>query len=194
MILDTKVMKLFPTEFGRYVLDLDHDAITKYTIEFVQTIDSYTTYHDKKLNQAWLKGHSEVRKLHKDIIDASYDYCKNTNRDMKDPFVYMWASVYHQGKAHGAHIHRKSLISGTYYPTDDKSHARISFDSPLLPLSMHDTKGEKSFIQSFKPKAGDMLMWPSFLTHRVFEQGPTDKPRVAISFNVDCRKIQNDRT
>ena len=56
---------------------------------------------------------------------------------------------------------------------------------------MHDrfTKDKTSF--DYKPNAGDMIMWPSWLFHRVDPQKATKIPRIAISFNLDYGRFHD---
>ena len=187
MIEDQKMLELFPVDFSRIVLNLDHDAINNYCIEFVKGIDNYTTYHDLETNDKWMQGLDELRLLEEDITEACKVWCNNTGRRFTNPCLVMWASVYNDGKGHGAHIHRRSLVSGTYYPAGDKEHSSIQFESPWLPYGMHDNIDEKRLRKAFKPKKGDMYLWPSFVQHRVWEQNTCPNPRVAISFNMDDR-------
>ena len=189
MIKDIKIRPIFPVDFGRVVLDVDHDKICEYTIDFISQTDVYTTYHDSDVNQKWRDGLPELKKLEDDITEASHSFAKSTGRTLKgETLLTMWASVYNNGKGHGAHIHRRAMISGTYYPTDHESHSKIIFESPYLAQTMHDTIDESLLSESIKPKKGDMLLWPSWLQHRVVEQVKTNTPRVAISWNMDSRR------
>ena len=56
---------------------------------------------------------------------------------------------------------------------------------------MHDTLPFKESTYPYKPNAGDMLLWPSWLDHRVNPQVKTDNPRIAISFNLDYAKYHD---
>ena len=188
MVKDIKVSPVFPVDMGRVVLELDHDKITEYTIDFINSIDKYTTYHDKDINKQWRDGLQELERLEKDIEESCREFAKKTDRTFGEALITMWASVYNDGKGHGAHIHRRALISGTYYPTEHESHSRILFDAPWESLTMHDSIKEERLRHDYKPKKGDMLMWPSWLQHRVQEQVKTDNPRVAISWNLDNKR------
>lgn len=189
MINDIKMREIFPVDFARVVLDVDHKKILNYTLKFVEGIDHYTTYHDPDTNKEWRNGLPELDVLAEDITEAAREFCKRSGRKMRsDTLLTMWASVYNDGKGHGAHIHRRSLLSGTYYPIGTEQHSRIIFESPYQFHTMHDNIDEDRLTESFKPKEGDMLMWPSWLQHRVQEQTITSQSRVAISWNIDSRR------
>ncbi len=52
MIVDVKYLELFPVLIQRVVLDLDHEAITKPTLEHKDKYwKSYSNYHDPEINK-----------------------------------------------------------------------------------------------------------------------------------------------
>ena len=53
MILDQKLIDMFPVTVNRVVLDLDHKAIAEYTLQHEKEHNwsRYTTFHDMKLNE-----------------------------------------------------------------------------------------------------------------------------------------------
>jgi uncharacterized protein (TIGR02466 family) len=194
MILDVAHRQIFPTEMARIVTDLDHKAIEQHTIDFISTHDKYTTYHNKEANDEWQQ-HPEIQKLLVDIVDSTDRYLVKTKRKpfKEDPWVFIWANVYTEGVEHGSHNHPRSLVSGTYYANEHESYSSIQFDSPLAPLKMHDTQDFNSNSYGIKPKTGDMLLWPSWLHHRVPQQRACEIPRVSISFNVDYNEKQRTK-
>ena len=94
MINDIKMREIFPVDFARVVLDVDHDKILNYTLKFVEGIDHYTTYHDADTNKEWRNGLPELDVLAEDITEAAKEFCKRSGRKMKsDTLLTMWASV-----------------------------------------------------------------------------------------------------
>ena len=190
MISDITHIGLFRVDFLRIVLDIDHKAIAEYTLEHSKKWGSYTTYHNHKINDDWIAGLPDREKFEQDIYEAADQFTKRTDRrkideSMGGKFLKYWCSVYNEHDQHGAHNHPNSLIAGTYYPQTSEESSSISFDSPWTSHVMHDrfTKDKTSF--DYKPNAGDMIMWPSWLFHRVDPQKATKIPRIAISFNLD---------
>ena len=196
-IQDIKHIGLFRVDFMRYVLDLDHKAIAEYTIEHSKTWDRYTTYHDRKLNDRWQSGIPGRAELEKTLEDAGNEFVKRTERrpfegqPQGGQYLFYWASVYKKGNHHGTHNHPNSLIAGTYYAQAGKDAAPILLESPWSTMVMHDTlPGEKSSFR-VKPQSGDMLMWPSWVMHRVDVQ-TSDDERVVISFNFDYGRYHTE--
>jgi len=187
-LVDIKEVDLFPVNILRVVTGLDHKAITEYTLEHRKKWDRYTTYHDKPLNLEWQAGLPDKEKLDKAIIDVGHEFVKRTGRKPfnEPPFMYYWASVYDEGDQHGSHNHPNSLIAGTYYPAASRDSSSITLEAPWKSHTMHDNVGGGVF--NYKPAPGDMLVWPSWLDHRVQAQVKSDNPRIAISFNLDYHK------
>ncbi|MBC7768052.1 MAG: hypothetical protein H7124_04645 [Phycisphaerales bacterium] len=100
----------------------------------------------------------------------------------------IWINVLEPGGAHSGHIHPHSVLSGTYYVETPPGASALKLEDPRLPLMMSAPprredapESERSFIY-LQPKAGDVLMWESFVRHEV-PPNNAKKPRVSISFN-----------
>ena len=192
MIKDVAHRKLFPTEIMRVVTELDHKAIEQHTINFMKGLPRFTTYHDVEANVEYIK-HPEIQKLLVDISDASDQYLVATNRRpfKEEPWIFLWGNVYDENVEHGSHNHPRSIISGTYYANQHETFSSILFDSPLVNMKMHDTQHFDSNQYGVKPVAGDMLLWPSWLFHRVPQQQKGyEVPRVSLSFNLDYNYLR----
>jgi len=190
-LVDVKELNLFPVDVLRIVTDLDNEAITEYTLAHRDKWDLYTTYHDQKLNKDWQLGLPDRARLESALIDAAHEFVKRTGRRKFDerPFLYYWCSVYDEGDQHGSHNHPNSLIAGTYYPSVGARSSSIILEAPWKSHIMHDSAPLGIF--AYRPQPGDMLLWPSWLDHRVPVQGKSDTRRVAISFNLDYNKYHD---
>ena len=186
MIVDTKYTDLFAVKISRVVLDLDHEAIAEYTIDHQKNYPwgRYTTFHDPKCNNDWRANLPDKDKLDEALKQAGKDLCAATKRkELDDPYLWYWVSIYDENDDHGSHNHPGSLLSGTYWPSCDETSSPILLTSPTQTYQMHDRLPNQDFI--YQPQPGDMLMWPSWVEHRVHKQKKPNKPRIAISFNLD---------
>jgi uncharacterized protein (TIGR02466 family) len=100
----------------------------------------------------------------------------------------LWINVLEPGGAHSGHIHPHSVLSGTYYVDVPPGASALKLEDPRLPLMMaaptrseDAPEAERTFIY-VTPKAGDVLMWESFVRHEVPANG-AKRARVSISFN-----------
>ena len=186
IIVDTKYTDLFAVKISRVVLDLDHEAIAEYTIDHQKNYPwgRYTTFHDPKCNNDWRANLPDKDKLDEALKQAGKDLCAATKRkELDDPYLWYWVSIYDENDDHGSHNHPGSLLSGTYWPSCDETSSPILLTSPTQTYQMHDRLPNQDFI--YQPQPGDMLMWPSWVEHRVHKQKKPNKPRIAISFNLD---------
>ena len=100
----------------------------------------------------------------------------------------MWVNLLAPGGSHTGHIHPHCVLSGTYYVTVPDGASAIRFEDPRLPQMMaapllrEDCDPERRRFVSIDPKAGDFLMWESWLRHEVPVNRANDA-RVSVSFN-----------
>lgn len=193
MITDIKHMGKFHVDFMRIVLDLPHEEIAKYTIDFIENnVDRYTTYHDKEANKKWQEGLPQREDFENDLSKLATEFTVRTKRkELRNPFLFYWASVYKAGDQHGSHNHPNSLIAGTYYPQVSKESSSIMFEAPWGSHIMHDSIDFAESVWDYKPNTGDAMLWPSWINHRVPVQPESDTLRVAISFNMDYKKYHD---
>lgn len=100
----------------------------------------------------------------------------------------LWVNLLKPGAQHTAHIHPGSAISGTVYVEVPEGASSIRFEDPRLGLMMAAPQvkpGAPAARQRFvpvTPKAGEVLLWESWLRHEVPRNG-AKTPRLSISFN-----------
>jgi uncharacterized protein (TIGR02466 family) len=100
----------------------------------------------------------------------------------------IWINVLEPGGAHSGHIHPHSVLSGTFYVDVPAGASALKLEDPRLAMMMaapprrdDAPEGERTFVY-VSPKAGDVLMWESFVRHEVPANG-AKKARVSVSFN-----------
>ncbi|MEM7777397.1 MAG: TIGR02466 family protein [Pseudomonadota bacterium] len=100
----------------------------------------------------------------------------------------LWVNVLAPGGHHSAHIHPHAAISGTYYVTVPDRAGAIRFEDPRLsqmmaapPRTVNADRVNRNFV-SVSPKAGQVLLWESWLRHEV-PVNNADSERISISFN-----------
>jgi uncharacterized protein (TIGR02466 family) len=100
----------------------------------------------------------------------------------------LWVNVMAQGGVHAAHIHPHAVVSGTFYVAVPPGAGAIRFEDPRLAMMMAAPPRKKtapaarrSFV-TVQPKAGQMLLWESWLRHGVDSHGARGQ-RISVSFN-----------
>ena len=108
----------------------------------------------------------------------------------------IWMNVNRPHHYNIAHTHSDCFLSGVYYVTtgrpsnDPESPAALLLSDPRSQVSTtYDYAGwfgmQKNEIK--EPKPGMLILFPSWLTHRVEPVGMDEKERVSVSFNVQLR-------
>ncbi len=98
-----------------------------------------------------------------------------------------WINVYGQGDSQEAHIHQNNVLSGIYYVAAPPGCGELLFHSPLsdsmLEPPLREVNGFNSGICGFKPTAGTMVFFRSWLRHSV---KPTvgKEERISVAFNL----------
>ncbi len=112
----------------------------------------------------------------------------------------MWSIINSPGSFNQSHIHPGSLWSGVYYVQAPKNSGNIEFIDPRTqnlvrqPRYLPDTRRPESCWTrvKFKPRAGKMLLFPSWLYHSVMPNMSNGKERegerVILSFNLSQTK------
>ncbi|MEO1266150.1 MAG: TIGR02466 family protein [Pseudomonadota bacterium] len=100
----------------------------------------------------------------------------------------LWVNLLVPGGHHAAHLHPHSVVSGTYYVSLPKGTNAIRFEDPRHAMMMAAPQRRASApsahrpFLTVKPKAGDVLLWESWLRHDV-PTNESDELRISVSFN-----------
>ena len=100
----------------------------------------------------------------------------------------IWVNVLEPGGSHTGHIHPHCVLSGTYYVRVPDGASSLKFEDPRLaammaaPSPREDADEEHRRFVYVAPKAGDLLLWESWLRHEVPVNRATSS-RISVSFN-----------
>lgn len=126
------------------------------------------------------------------VLDKHVDaFVKDLQFDLGDKKIKLdslWINILPTGGVHTSHIHPHSVISGTTYVTMPSGASALKLEDPRLPMMMA-APGRKSKarpeLRSFiyvEPRAGDVVLWESWLRHEV-PLNMADDERISVSFN-----------
>ncbi len=150
----------------------------------------FTSYSSWNNMQRRLSTFADLEKL----IDSHVKkFAKDLEWDLMGRKLHMsncWINIMPQGTHHSLHLHPLSVISGTYYVQTPPSTSSIKFEDPRLGLFMGSpprksdcSRENKPFVE-LKPKAGELILFESWLRHEV-PANPSVQERISISFNYD---------
>jgi len=176
----TNLKKVLAPKFKEYEINNpDGDQYSPY---------GYTSYYSSDNILLWKEckelldviGNEVVSLHHKAGLSGSV-YLENS-----------WFSVNRQGSYHDPHCHIPSIWSGCYYVQSNLDQdAKISFlnnnhysNWPFVQKSI--TTEYNSNSSTFSVETGTLLIFPSYLLHRV-EQQLSSNDRITIAFNFNSK-------
>ncbi len=199
--IDSQFHLVFPVVILEMTLGLDAAAYAA-DIRAVIGDGAYTTYHDADINRRFL-ALDATQELIGGIKQIATVYAKKINLDRgrhpEDWQINIWANVMKQDDSHEFHTHAMSSVSGTYYVQTSPDTSAIIFEDPAFHRKMYeepiDARAKQTGDPPYynynnwyrKPPADTLLMWPSWLSHRV-ERQRNDVERISVSFNLDSRQ------
>ena len=100
----------------------------------------------------------------------------------------MWAIINKNKAFNERHHHGNSALSAAYYVKAENNAGNIVFFDPRQANVFHHPSAKKANdlngqIKSITPKAGALVLFPSYLEHKV-EENLSDEERIVVSFNV----------
>ena len=104
----------------------------------------------------------------------------------------MWAIINEQAAWNQKHHHSNSDLSAAYYVCAHENCGDIVFYDPRpAPVYKHpipkSPNNLNATVNSIKPEAGMLVLFPSYLEHSV-NPNMSDKKRIVISFNINLEK------
>lgn len=105
-----------------------------------------------------------------------------------------WVNMMAGAVTHNLHLHPLSFISGTYYVQVPRGAAPIKFEDPRLdrlmaaPPKRNDLSSRERLHFSVKPKAGQVVLFESWLRHEV-PPSFTVRERISVSFNYAWSQV-----
>ena len=129
------------------------------------------------------------------MLNQRYTDCMQHIFDRNFSFTInkVWYNVYTDGEYQEEHDHIGTLLNHSHFSCihflsyDKKQHSPPEFKDPLSQLRNLSVEFDtNNYGEIYVPKVeeGDLLMFPSYLIHRVLPCKKTDYPRITISFNI----------
>jgi uncharacterized protein (TIGR02466 family) len=146
---------------------------------------SYASLNDLTRRASVFAELQEQLEKHAEVFVRALDFDMAGKRLALDS---LWVNVMREDAVHTAHIHPHAAISGTYYVSVPKGAAPIQFEDPRLgmmmaaPVKKKSARPENQTFVRVQPKAGTLLLWESFLRHKV-TRNKARGTRISISFN-----------
>ena len=116
---------------------------------------------------------------------------KDMNWDLETQIIKitsMWSIINNKDAFNEKHHHGNSALSAAYYVKAKQNAGNIVFYDPRQANVFHhptskEVNSVNAQVQSVTPKAGTLVLFPSYLEHKVNPNLSNDE-RIVISFNV----------
>ena len=182
------------------VKDIDNTALEKYCYECREASPGVLKSNAGGWqSQSLTVPNNEISKL-VDIIHYNLSMVAECWKLKNDKTVVslenIWININPIAAFNRPHVHPKSLFSGTYYVKSEEQvgggivflHPAINFQYHIDPEKITDWNDFTSGTWRIFPKAGDLIIFPSFLNHYV-EPNMTQSDRISIAFNAGITEL-----
>ena len=186
--MEANINGIFPTpiyisKLNRKLTPLELNFVDKSKKDFYKNDGNITSNNNYILNE---KPFANIKKeLELKVQDYFYKVISPANKIT--PYITQsWLNYTETNQYHHKHAHPNSLVSGVFYINCHEEHDKIKFfndNYKTIKLEVKDWNMWNSESWWFSVKTGDVILFPSSLTHMV-ETKQGDNTRISLAFNV----------
>jgi uncharacterized protein (TIGR02466 family) len=187
--MESNIHGIFPTPI--YISKLDRELTNK-ELSFINKtkLDVYKNEGNTTSNDNYILNHKAFKDLKEDLDLRIKDYFEKviSPTDAITPYITQsWLNYTETNQYHHKHEHPNSLVSGVFYINCDEEFDKIKFYKKDIYSVIKPEIKEWNLYNSetwwFSVKTGDIILFPSSLTHMV-ENKKGDNTRISLAFNV----------
>ena len=186
--MEAVINSIFPTpiytsKLNRKLTPLELKFVDKNKKDFYKNEGNITTNNNYILNE---KPFTNIKKELDLTVQDYFDKVISPANKITPYITQSWLNYTEKNQYHHKHQHPNSLVSGVFYINCHKEHDKIKFFNEsykTLKLEIKDWNLWNSESWWFTVKTGDVILFPSSLTHMV-ETKQGDNTRISLAFNV----------
>jgi uncharacterized protein (TIGR02466 family) len=176
---------LFPTAVAKFELGRDYSAEE---MEFVGSQPTHNNMGNTTSDERYVLRHDTMANLREFVENSVAEYLKSIyapKYEVSMRLTQSWLNYTKPGQFHHKHAHPNSFISGVLYMKAARQRDRIYFYKDgykqiSLPTDNYNLYNSESWW--FEVGTGDLLLFPSSLTHMV--ETVQEDERISLSFNT----------
>jgi uncharacterized protein (TIGR02466 family) len=186
--MEATINGIFPTPI--YISKIDR-KLTPLELKFVDK--NKKDFHKNEGNIAsrnnYILNEKQFINIKKELVLKVQDYFDKVISPANNITPYItqsWLNYTEKNQYHHKHEHPNSLVSGVFYINCHEEHDKIKFFNDTyktIKLEIKDWNIWNSESWWFSVKTGDVILFPSSLTHMV-ETKQGDNTRISLAFNV----------
>jgi len=180
---------IFPTpvyrsELGRELTSSELTFADKIKEDCWESFGNITSKNNYILNE---KQFSNIKKELEERVQDYFNKVLSTTDKITPYITQSWLNYTIENQYHHKHEHPNSLVSGVFYINCDENFDKIVFFKKdvyqHIKLKTKDWNLWNSESWFFELKTGDIILFPSSLTHMV-ETKKGNNTRISLAFNV----------
>ena len=198
-----KIHKLFPSPIFQCQID-DYEKLNEELQDYIYNLEKNDTKGVNASNAGggwhspyWQIAKSPIAKKFADSISPvlfeiiTKDYAWKCKPE-EIIFEGMWSIINRKSSYNVRHFHPNCHLSAAYYVKAEQDAGNIVFFDPRQANVFHHPTSKEvnkinAQVQSITPKAGTLVLFPSYLEHKV-NPNLSNEDRIVISFNVSLIK------
>ena len=186
--MEANINGIFPTpiyisKLNRKLTPLELKFVDKNKKNFYKNDGNITSNNNYILNE---KPFLNIKKELYLIVQDYFDKVISPANNITPYITQSWLNYTETNQYHHKHAHPNSLVSGVFYINCHEEHDKIKFfndNYKTIKLEIKDWNLYNSESWWFTVKTGDVILFPSSLTHMV-ETKQGDNTRISLAFNV----------
>ena len=186
--MEANINGIFPTPI--YISKLDRE-ITSKELSFIDKtkLDTYNNEGNTTSNNNYILNHKSFKHLKEDLflrVQDYFDIVISPANNITPYITQSWLNYTETNQYHHKHAHPNSLVSGVFYINCHEEHDKIKFFNDKYQTIKPEVKDYNIWNSQswwFPVKTGDIILFPSSLTHMV-ETKQGDNTRISLAFNV----------
>ena len=187
-MIESTITGIFPTPI--YISKLNRKLTIK-ELSFIDKskLDVYKNDGNTTSNDNYILNHKTFKNLKEDLDLRIQDYFQKiiSPTDAITPYITQsWLNYTETNQYHHKHAHPNSLVSGVFYINCDEQFDKIKFFNENYKAIKPEVKEWNIWNAEswwFSVKTGDIILFPSSLTHMVENKEGTNT-RISLAFNV----------
>jgi uncharacterized protein (TIGR02466 family) len=186
--VEANINGIFPTpiyisKLDRELTPLELKFVNKSKKDFYKNEGNITTNNNYILNE---KPFANIKKELDLRVQDYFDKVISPANNITPYITQSWLNYTETNQYHHKHAHPNSLVSGVFYINCHEEHDKIKFfndNYKTIKLEIKDWNLYNSESWWFSVKTGDIILFPSSLTHMVETKEGTNT-RISLAFNV----------
>ena len=187
-MIEATINGIFPTPI--YISKLNRE-LTPLELKFVDKNKKYFHKNDGNItsNNNYILNEKPFANIKKELYLRVQDYFDKIISPANNITPYItqsWLNYTETNQYHHKHAHPNSLVSGVFYINCDDKFDKIKFFNDKYKTIKPEIKEWNIWNSEswwFPVKTGDIILFPSSLTHMV-ETKQGDNTRISLAFNV----------